>query len=257
MNEQRKDSLDKYYKTVNTSSFINMLLFWATIILSLVIHFVTKPEWETWINVVFIFFSLLFFLVNNILTIELIPRAEKKRKTHLLSNSLNVPLDNERTNLYYNNLHSSSILRLGLNVFENALFSFKVSEKMLLRERTKVFLYITLWVLLLLIRQTQVELLSIIAQTLFSTSLLSNWIRLELYKREMEQTFEKCRSLFLQKNKQEIVPNTTVAEILDLTIGYESLKARMGISLSTRVFQKINPEVSKEWERIKGDLEIK
>ena len=51
--------------------------------------------------------------------------------------------------------------------------------------------------------------------------------------------------------------NEILSKILDVTIEYEILKARMGVMLSTKIFNEINKKTSEEWESIKKDLKLK
>lgn len=57
--------------------------------------------------------------------------------------------------------------------------------------------------------------------------------------------------------KEQELTNENLSKILDITIEYEILKARMGVMLSTKIFNEINPRVSKEWEEIKRELKLK
>jgi hypothetical protein len=44
--------------------------------------------------------------------------------------------------------------------------------------------------------------------------------------------------------------------ILDSFVKYEAAKAYSGVKQSTKIFKKINPEISLEWEQIKTNLNI-
>lgn len=93
-------------------------------------------------------------------------------------------LNDEKTKGYYNNQSLPSIFRLGLNTFENSLFSFEISKKRLHKKRCESIIYLIFLLVLLLIRSTHIEVLLFIVQLLFSTNIIINWIKLERYKTE-------------------------------------------------------------------------
>ena len=67
----------------------------------------------------------------------------------------------------------------------------------------------------------------------------------------------KCRAIYLSNNEKQKLTKLNLSKILDVTIEYEALKARTGVMLSTKIFNKINPRVSEEWEEIKKELKLK
>ncbi|WNV20008.1 hypothetical protein [Bacillus sp. SI2] len=115
-------------------------------------------------------------------------------------------------------------------------------------------MYVIIWLSAMLIRTINLDLIAIIAQTLLTTELLTNWIKLEILKRECECIFNEFRQFFLM-NRQTIDEHMQ-GLILNLVFRYESIVANMGIHLSSKVFHKINPYVTEEWEEIKRGLNI-
>ncbi|KZD43496.1 hypothetical protein COE92_16335 [Bacillus wiedmannii] len=252
---QRIDSLDRYYNKVNTFKSVSTLLFWLNALLSLGIFFVDKMEmFKDILTTVFIIMTVLYFVIDNYLSVFLIPNVEEKRRTHLLSNSFGIQLDNETTNEYYNNNLEPSIMRLGANILENSLFAKKVTSEMVKGERIIILLYVLIWIGCLSMRNNDLELISIISQTLFASTLIPSYVRLEILCLQNQKIHDELYRVFLlQKNtpQKKIIPL-----VLDAFVKYESAKAYSGVKQSTKVFRKINPDVTREWENIKQNLKI-
>ncbi|WP_413475874.1 hypothetical protein [Staphylococcus equorum] len=257
MTKERQDTLDSKYKTINNFNKTKEILFCLSLIVSVTAEIIENSIWKYYLIICFILVLIIFFLVDNILTVWLVPKIEGMRKTHLLSNSLDISLNDEKTKNYYNNTSTPSIYRLGLNVFENSLFSFEVSKKMLHKERCKAIISLGILIILVLIRSTHIEVILFLVQFLFGTSIINSWLKLESYKCETEKIYNQCRAIYLSNNKEQELTKLNVSKILDVTIEYEALKARTGVILSTKIFNKINPRVSEKWKEIKRELKLK
>ena len=250
----RYDSLDKYYKTIELFEKISKILYLILFILSLVILYVNDKNVNNILSGLFIIITLYFFISNNYLKIYLIPRIENKRRVHLLSNSLGVHLDYENSNGYYNNSIQPSLLKLGANVFENSLFSKAVVSKMLLKERMKIALYTCLFFGSIIYKGIDLSAVTIVAQTLFSGEIISKWIYMEFLQSENERIFDNMHRVFLSYTDNKKIEFN--AQIIDNFVRYESAKAYCGIKQSTRIFFEINGETSNEWKEIKKTLKI-
>lgn len=128
---------------------------------------------------------------------------------------------------------------------------------MLHKERCKVIIFLGIFIVLVLIRSTHIEVILFLVQFLFGTSIINSWLKLESYKSETEKIYNKCRAIYLSNNEKQKLTKLNLSKILDVTIEYEALKARTGVMLSTKIFNKINPRVLEEWEEIKKELKLK
>lgn len=258
MNE-RFDSLDKYYKVIENLSKTTTTLFWINSALSIAVFFFNNsPVAKDFLLYVFIITTLAYFVIENYLSIFSIPQVEDKRRVHLLTNSFNVPLDNERTNKYYNNNLEPSLLKMGANVFEDSLFAERVTREMVKRERIKIIILILVFVVAAIIRTTNLEVLSILAQTLFASTIIPTYLRLQVLHSKNKAIYDNLYNIFLFHNRSnsESDNEKLSAKLLDCFVKYESAKAYSGVKQDTKIFHKINPEVSLEWEEIKSNLKI-
>jgi len=255
---ERIDSLDRHYKNIEKLNTTTTALFWVNAILSIVVFFV--DDYLTVKNILLFVFTITtlgYFVIDNYLSIYKIPKVEDKRRVHLLTNSFNVPLDNERTNKYYNNELEPSLLKLGANIFEDSLFAERVTHEMAKRERKKVGIFIVIFVIALMSRTTEIELISILAQTLFASTLIPAYLRLEVLHFKNKAIFDCMHDIFLFHNQRTIDGNERLsAKLLDCFVKYESAKAYSGVKQDSKIFHKINPQVTQEWEEIKRNLNI-
>lgn len=255
MATERIDTVENYFKKVTRISTVSSVLFWLSIICSFAVFFTSKNvDINILMNILFILITILYFIFSNWLSIFSLREAQNKRRIHLLSDSLGIKLDDEETNLYYNNSQSPSILRLGMNIFENSLFTLRVTEQMSKLERVKVLLYIIILFLLILLRDTNLNFIAIVAQTIFTTGLLVSWIKLEILRHSCGQIFNEFRQVFLANGLKANKKATSI--ILNLVFRYETTVASMGIHLSSKIFHRINSSVSEEWETVKRNINL-
>lgn len=255
---ERKDSLDRHYLIIEKLNKTIAILFWVNAFLSIAVLFVNNYDTIKSIFLfIFIMTTIGYFVIDNYLGIFKIPEVEDKRRVHLLTNSFNVPLDNERTNKYYNNELDPSFLKLGANIFENSLFAERVTHEMAKKERIKLGIFLTLFLLVILLRSTELELISILSQTLFTSTLISAYLRLEVLHSKNKSIYNCLYDIFLFHSQSTSENDEKLsAKLLDCFVKYESAKAYSGVKQDSKVFHKINTQVTQEWEEIKQRLKI-
>lgn len=254
---ERVDELEHYYKPIERIDDLNAWLFWASAILSVAVFFKGLLPWKALQDVIEISFIVLvvFHLVLSLFVrYHLLPIAERKRRRQLLSDSFAVPLISETTQKYYNNEISPSVARLGANVLENSLFAKSITSQMASRERAKILTYILVWVSALYWRTTDLGLLVVITQTIFSSEIIEGWIRIEVLRSEAEKFYEELYNKFL--HKVDLSNSDGVASILDLFASYEATKSMTAIRQLRSIFMSVNPELSKEWDVTRERLGI-
>lgn len=254
---ERIDELEKYYHPIETCEKWAGVLFFVSATLSILILYSNRIEYQLLIDFISIFFILsvvAYSVLSNFNGFYLIPRAEGLRRKQLLSDAFGVPLTPEQTRLYYNNEVSPSAIRLGANVMENSFFAKKVCSEMAKIERLKIFLYILIWLFAIFYRSTNLNLLLTLTQVLFSGEIIFSWIKVEILRSRNELIYDKLYNLFLNKDSSE--DHKLVAGILDSFASYESAKASASIKQSSKVFDRLNPQLTSEWEKIKNQLSI-
>ncbi|MEK3977349.1 hypothetical protein MKZ20_21705 [Psychrobacillus sp. FSL K6-2684] len=252
---ERIDTVANHFIPVNTANKWSIGLFWTSVVFSCLVFFTDGNQlYNNVANIIFIMVSISYFIVSNWVSLFLLREARDKRRVQLLSNALGVKLDDEHTHLYYNNNQKESLVRLGMNAFENSLFTWRVTEEMGKTERIKVVLYLLFFVLITLINGISINFISIIAQTVFTTGLIVNQIRLEILRSSCKHLFAEFRQLFLTNGTR--YSQKFAAILLQLVFKYETTVASMGVHTSTKIFNKINSDVTQEWEKVKKNLSL-
>jgi hypothetical protein len=120
------------------------------------------------------------------------------------------------------------------------------------RERIKVAVYALIWLVLLHNRRTDLGWIVAASQAIFSEQILSKLFRLEWLRIRFEKTFDDVFRLFQIKSSV----GQFNAHALDALTMYETAKANAGITLSSTIFDDLNPTLSTEWDKVKATLKI-
>ncbi len=247
----RFDGLERYYRPIEICEKWVVGLFWTSAVLSVVVLYRQWIPYNTARDVPAVLFaaSVVIHLVLSLYNrFHLIPEAETKRRKQLLSNSFDIPLTPERTHAYYNNPLSPSIAKLGANVLENSFFAKSVCGDMAFRERIKVLIYFTAWLLAVFWRNTSLDVLIIVTQTVFAGEIIDKLISLEVLRRRNEVLFDELYHEFL--HNVDFQSATGIACIIDAFATYEAAKAAASLKQSTKIFNKLNPNLTREWTDI-------
>lgn len=155
---------------------------------------------------------------------------------------------------YYNNDVEPGVERLAVTTLENTLFSAAIAERMLQSERIRNGVYILILVLLMVSRGTDTELLLLLAQTVFSADLILSWIRLEVFRARTAKVHDRLKDMFLQG--KGVATNNRVAIMLAAFSEYECAKDAAAMPLDSKLFNKMNPKLTAEWEQLKQQLSL-
>lgn len=255
--EQRVDEVSKYYKPVNIVNIVLAILFWGSIFSALVLLYAeaTIPlSLQKWLQLIFIILVVIQFVLSLILKLYSTPKAERERRKQLLSDAFGVALSQNDTSLYYNNTYAPSLLRLGANTMENAFFSKEISKDMLKCKRIITAIYLIAWLFAVINRDSDLAIITWATQIIFSGQVVAQWVTLETLRFRCNQTYEQLYAHFLHG----VGENTSegIATILDAFTAYESTKAVAGIKLSTKTFEKLNDNLTREWHGIRTKLKM-
>lgn len=244
-----------YYEKLNFAEMVSNRLFTVGALLSFGTLLIDKSKYPAIYDIVLILFSLSavgLFILGFFLRLYLTPRAEDKRRQDFYSNACNVTLIHQKTDGYYNNDFKDPIKRMAAQVLENSLFTKEIALRMTQFERIKVFAYILVWLILLYNRRTDLGWIVVATQVIFSEQILSRWLRLEWLRFRSDKTFEDVYKLF--QTKPAVAQFN--AHTLNAVSMYESSKATAAITLSSKIFDELNPSLSAEWDMIKEALNI-
>jgi hypothetical protein len=244
-----------YFDTVQQAEQVSDWLFYLNALLSfctLLVDQKTHPDIYDVVMYIFSVSVVSMFALGISLRLYLKPRAEDKRRQDFFSSACNVSLIHQQTDGYYNNDFKDPIKRMAAQVLENSLFSKEITLRMARRERAKVTIYALIWLVLLHYRSTDISWIVAASQAIFSEQILSRWFRLEWLRMRFEKTFDDVFRLF--QSRASITQFN--AHALDAVTMYETAKANAAITLSSDIFDDLNPKLSEEWEAVKATLKI-
>jgi hypothetical protein len=246
---------ERYFKAVELAEIANEALFYLGALLSfatLLVDKATHPKLYEWTLAAFVVVTVALFAIGLCSRLYWIPRAEGKRRQDFFTSACSVGLTHQPSDGYYNNDYTDSIDRMAAQVFENSLFSKSIALRMAWTERTKVSVYALAWIVCLMNRETDLGWAVAATQAIFSEQVLSKAFRLEWLRVEFEKTYEAMYRLFQARPKGA----EFTAMMLDTLASYETAKANGGVVLSSKIFQRLNPALSLEWDQVKATLRM-
>lgn len=255
-NPARVDPIrSKYYRPLERAEAIASWLFYLGAAFSLAPLIVDKQRYATPYSAVLVTSVLLvvsIFILGLATRLYFAPRAADARRREFLSNAFGIDLTHDRTAGYYNNDEAEPLPRMGMAVLENAFFSKSILLTMLPGERARVAVYVALWLLLALWRDTPLDWIATSAQVLFSEEIIAKWLRMESLRMRCEHVYQDVYRLYQSKPD----PKTKAAMAVDAFGDYETAKAAGCITLSSRLFEKLNPSLTEEWSKIRAALRL-
>lgn len=247
----------EFYVPLGTAEKASSAAFYLAAALSIVILLIDKTAYPTVYGAVQATFAVSvvgIFVIGILIRTYFASRAHSNRFADFVSNAFSVPLIPSRSEGYYNTPEGDPFLRMATSVLENTLFSKSIIEKMLSFERARICVYLFAWIWAAVYRATDLELLAVAAQVLFSEQLLSRWVRMEWLRSRVERLYDDLYALI--QSTTDISSKEFRARVVEALIRYETSKAQAGLSLSSRVFNKLNPELSHKWRTLCDQLGI-
>ncbi|MGH1335157.1 MAG: hypothetical protein ACRBFS_03450 [Aureispira sp.] len=241
---------------------ISSILFYAIFIISLLLPFISKDCKINEVEVLSILGIINFVLIISFAGLSFVidyiffPKAENIRRADYIDNSFGSNHNiHESKDYFSNDTANYGIYKAAVNLFENCLFSLKISSKMLLWEVIKSII-IAIVIIILAVQGFQNSQIALpILQLFLSASILGELIKLIMYVSKMESSFNDLKNLFSEDNFKKN-PENYIHLYLRYYSNYESALARSSILLNSKIYKELNPSLSKEWEEIKTKLNI-
>ncbi len=247
----------EFYVPLGVAEKISDAAFYLAAALSIFVLLIDKasrPELYGVVQTTFAVTVVGYFVSGIVTRTYFATRAHSRRFADFVSNAFSVPLAPSRSEGYYNTPDGDPFTRMGASVLENTLFTKSILQRMLRSERIRICIYVIAWLWAAIYRVTDLELLAIAAQVLFSEQLLSRWIRMEWLRSRVERLYDDLFALFQSSSNSR--SKEFRARVIEALIRYETSKAQAALSLSSRVFSKLNPELSLKWQSVCNQLGV-
>ncbi|NKQ38336.1 MAG: hypothetical protein HF967_02455 [Methanosarcinales archaeon] len=195
------------------------------------------------------------YAVLNFITDYIFYKASYHKRLDFIDNSFNTSYSEENSSEYYSNDDiENGIYKLAVNSFENSLFTYIISKKMLIKIWIKNTLIALIFLVLAIFGYENTFVL--LLQLALPILLLSKAIKLTIFVNRVNQVYENYRKLF-QNIKSNRDNEFASPEILINVIEYEATLSWGSILLDSKIYNSMNDELSKAWEEIKIKYEIK
>lgn len=216
-------------------------IYYMSIIISLVLCFDFSKE----LCLVLIVAHVLYVLLNATNDLIFKNYAESESRKTILSNSHKTNLTSKKSNVYHDCESTNCIKRLGVNVYESALFSRNNSRLMIITSTIEIFIDMVIWLIIVLISKDQ-NIVLCVTQSIFSSEILINYLKLLYFNNKVNILCDNLYNIFVT-NKYN---NKKEAELLEYILDYECLKNFSHILLSTINFKRNEEEWIAEWNTI-------
>lgn len=228
----------------------------CTVILPVLNYFSTNAVAQTIYNVInFLYFLIIiFYCILNIYTETfLYPATARKRRKGFIDNSLGSKFLEKPVEGYYtNDKLSQGPYKMIVNCAENCYFTKSIAKAMIPQIIAKNVLcglaFLTIAYIGIKDSLVAIPILQILLSTLFFTELVHHINFIE----KLEQLFEQFKTFFINKPNEQQLLQEAVLFFLD----YETTLAYNKAPLSDAVYERLNEQLSKEWEELKDRYEI-
>lgn len=238
------------YNWLKYTSLMSNALLYSSALLSLISLVIEILQFEAipQLNVGLAIISVLYFL-NEFAQSYIFYKAEALRNLDFIDNSFNTRFAEDNSTGYYSNDDVQvGVVKMGLNNFENVFFTKKVSAIMFNRELWKVLL---VFVIMLIAIVTSTKVVVVVFQLALPFVIIQQAIKLYIYNCKVSDIFSSYKDIFSSTDRDDAVPL-----ILRNVISYEKLLSWINIPLDSKIFHKMNNELSGKWAVIKNDIRL-
>jgi hypothetical protein len=243
-----------HFKSASKAAAFGTWVFYLVLVSSVVLLLFPFSTVESCLHPLLVVLAVL-AIVCTVITIIYQTEGNRILRASQLSDAFGVGIGEQMRDGYYNNTLPKTVRRLGATTLENTFFTKEILHAMLIRERVNNCLYFIFLLALFVCRWPSTSWLLMLAQTVFSADLILGWIRLERFRMRTSRVNAHLEQFFLQC-RDAVQPGET-AIVLAAFTDYECAKDEAVISIDSKVFNKLNPILSKEWEKVKRRLNIR
>ena len=249
----KKDPIrDKYFAPLEIAEKVSGFLFLISVLASfsiLVIDSRTQAGLYAFVQIVFALAVLFFFVTEATLRLYFGPRSQRKRYEDFLAHAFGKQLSPAQTAGYYNSDASEIPKRIAAQLLENSFYSLDTSSEMVKYTRVKIALYIIVFAILLLNRSSDLGIIGLAVQVVFSEQIISYWLRLEWLRHEFEKVHDEMFRLLSNNLDLELPTQEMLGR-------YEMAKSNAGITLSEKIFKRRQERTDAEWNEMRATLGI-
>lgn len=199
-------------------------------------------------------FFVIIYAIISFISDFIFYQASIQRREDFIDNSFKTTLAEHRSDGYYSNDNiNAGIYKMAINGFENSLFTYKIASKMTLKLWIKNVLFVILFLLFAVYDCNKAFILVI--QLTLPILLLQQAVKHTLFVYRIQRVFDNYRRLF-NALRNESVSKQRIPEIIHIVLDYETTLTYGAIMLDSKIYDKLNPELSNEWNLMKSSYNI-
>jgi hypothetical protein len=211
------------------------------------------PEYNEILQITLNSFTCIFALAYFTLNIAFnyfFQQAEVIRRKDFIDNSLGTKLSEKNSVGYYSNeSNSTGIVKLGLNCFENSLFTSTIVTKMLFPMWRKTAIVLVGFLCLALFTNNRT--LTTVLQLALPLTIIQQSIKLYIFRNSVKRIYEEFYTIFSSTSGIHL-QNLIIRNV----ISYESTLAWGAVLVDSKIYDEVNPELSLVWDDIKTRLNL-
>lgn len=187
---------------------------------------------------------MIYFVIDSIQS-YVFHKAENIRSLDFIDNSLDSSFSEKNSSHYFSNDEvKAGINKLGINNFENVFFTKCITSKMLPKEYIKLSIIFIIFLSVCIFSNK--EIITLVFQSALPFTIILQTFKLYKLNSKVKSVFDNYKLIFKSVNEENIIQN-----IINNIIIYEKNLSWAGILLDSKMFNKMNAELSLEWEKIK------
>ncbi|WBX96037.1 hypothetical protein [Chryseobacterium gambrini] len=255
------------YKNINKIKAVSDFLFWFIFGLSISENIfpnlglkISTEQMKLIIgfsNTVNIISMIVFFFLELLVEVVMIPIADDKRRDDFLDNSIGSRFSLRQSVDYYDNDEvSKGLYKVAVNMFENCYFTHSLVKKLTFK-RTVIPFIVMLAILVFAYYGFNQEstIAVILLQLLFSATIFGNLVKHIVLLVKLNQIEKDWTALFNKQNFKTN-PEAEASIIYRNWLNYETLHSRIPASIPDKVYNKLNPQLTNDWIALKAQFNI-
>lgn len=195
--------------------------------------------------------SMVIYLALNVAVKILFYIVEKLKRNDLIDNSFGTSYSDNNTTGYYNNDETETgVKKLALNTYESA-FHTENTLRLMLYKKTILIIVISVPFLLSIFSKGGNDIIRLLFEISIPLTLLSDYVILIVYYLNVLNINERFKIEFTNLESDEL-KDGDVPKLIVPIFEYYCIKAWANANLDSKIFNKNNEKISKDWQVRKG-----
>lgn len=251
MKKEYKNEASKLFDRCSKNENIMLIIYIFNILFMVLVTLDFKYEIIIAIlNYLIIIINIIYIAISGYNDIILKNIAEKELRKTMISDSFDIDITTTKKEGYYSNSVKPSIERMGMNSFESTLYTNKITEKLIFKKLIKLLLIVIVWIMIA--KETNIEIMVIATQILFSADVMLDFIKTIYYHISVNELFNDFYKIYVTEGYK----NKHVPLIIQYVIEYECLKNYCHITLPNAIFDKEEEKLKEKWNQISKSIKV-